>query len=148
MYSEELIIACLNIVKNQLNRIVYPFVEAVSDIHGQSSQILVHTAKTNLDRADARREQIGDVFHALCSVFPRINFLISRSEGGVAMSDAIIIQAVYIAIGPFFVVEFGAEAGKGSKDKSSNLVLSALGGNSGLRGLRLAALALIRSVSA
>jgi cohesin loading factor subunit SCC2 len=59
------------------------------------------------------------------------------------MSDAITIQAVYIAIGPFFVVESGSAAG--NKDKAS-LVLSALGGNSAFRGLRLSALSLIRSV--
>ena len=99
-----------------------------------------------MDRADIRRQQVGEVFQALCSVIPRINTLISRSDGGVAMSDSIIIQAVYIAIGPFFVVELGSEGGKSAKDKSNNYVLNALGGTSALRGLRLTALALIRSV--
>jgi cohesin loading factor subunit SCC2 len=60
------------------------------------------------------------------------------------MSDTIIIQAVYIAIGPFFVVE---PVTSGSyKSKKDNVVLSTLG-KSALRGLRLDALSLIRNVS-
>ena len=59
------------------------------------------------------------------------------------MSDAIIIQAVYIAIGPFFVVE---TAESDTKGKRENVVLSTLG-NSAMRGLRLDALSIIRSVS-
>lgn len=59
------------------------------------------------------------------------------------MSDSIIIQVVYIAIGPFFVVDGGGDGdGKGKKD---NLVIKTLG-KSAMRGLRLDALSLIRSV--
>lgn len=94
--------------------------------------------------AAGRRALVGEIFQSLSSVFPRINALISRS--GVAMSDKIIIQAVYISIGPFFVVEFGTEGSKAAKEKSASLVLNALGGTAALRGLRLSALALIRSV--
>lgn len=63
------------------------------------------------------------------------------------MSDAIIIQAVYISIGPFFAVDgIESETGaKGKKEKES-LVASTLG-KSAMRGLRMDALALIRSVS-
>lgn len=60
-----------------------------------------------------------------------------------AMSESIIIQAVYIAIGPFFVTEGSESEGKGKKDLA---VLHTLG-NSAMRGLRLDALALMRSVS-
>lgn len=59
------------------------------------------------------------------------------------MSDSIIIQAVYIAIGPFFVVDSGEGDTKGKKD---SVVLNTFG-KSAMRGLRLDALALIRSVS-
>ena len=58
------------------------------------------------------------------------------------MSETIIIQAVYIAIGPFFMAELGTS----SKDKAVNVVLNTLGA-SAIRGLRLEALSLIRSVS-
>ena len=58
------------------------------------------------------------------------------------MSDAILIQAAFVAIGPFFVAETGADQAKGKKD---NAILSTLG-KSAMRGLRLDALALIRGV--
>ena len=61
------------------------------------------------------------------------------------MSESIIIQAVYIAIGPFFVVE-GEGEGKGKKATAPSNIVAALGG-SAMRGLRLDALSLIRSVS-
>ena len=73
------------------------------------------------------------------------------------MSDAIIIQAVYIAIGPFFVVESGdggsyddrefeKEKGrKRDKGEKENVVIRTFG-KSAMRGLRLDALSLIRTV--
>jgi cohesin loading factor subunit SCC2 len=115
---------------------------------GHNSPLLQYVTKSSSPGAVSRRTQIGEIFQILSAVLPRIDTLVSRSH--VNMSDAIIIPAVYIAIGPFFVVEFGAsgstQSGKSSKEKTS-IVLSALGGNSALRGLRLSALALIRSVS-
>ncbi len=77
-------------------------------------------------------------------MIPRLSYLLGAEV--VSMSDSIIIQAVYIATGPFFVVENGAESeGKGKKD-SSNSVISNTIGSSALRGLRLDALSLIRNV--
>jgi cohesin loading factor subunit SCC2 len=146
-------------VKNLLDKVIYPFVEANSDVHGrstprvrqfihhstgQSSLILLQVAKAADAPAQSRREVVSEIFQTLCSVFPRIDMLVSRSH--VAMSDSIIIQAVYIAIGPFFVVEFGLEGNKAAKEKTASLVLNALGGSVALRGLRLAALSLIRTV--
>jgi cohesin loading factor subunit SCC2 len=69
------------------------------------------------------------------------------------MSDAIIIQGVYIAIGPFFVVDAGEEgAGAGAKKegkgKERESVVIRTFGKSAMRGLRLEALGLIRTVSA
>lgn len=70
----------------------------------------------------------------------------------VAMSDSIIIQAVYIAIGPFFVADSGGEvdgggAGGGKGTKKESVIIKTLG-KSAMRGLRLDALSLIRSVCA
>lgn len=93
--------------------------------------------------AQSLRGIIAEIFHALVSVLPRVDLLVGRS--GLAMSDTITIQSVYIAIGPFFVVEPVTE-GRGST-KSKDLILSALGGATSLKGLRLSALSLIRSVS-
>ncbi|EMD39745.1 hypothetical protein CERSUDRAFT_150412 [Gelatoporia subvermispora B] len=140
LYSEELITSCLRTVKNQLSRIVYPFVEASSDIYGQAPLILRHITQPS-SRDSSHRRQLAEIFQALSAVIPRINDLIYAET--MAMSEGIIIQAVYIAIGPFFVVESGDE-GKGKRE---NAVLNTLG-NSAMRGLRLDALSLIRNIFA
>lgn len=83
---------------------------------------------------------MSELFQALSAGLPRVNSLFSAD--GIMMSDTIIIQAVYIAIGPFFVVESHEGDLKGKKE---NAVLSTLG-SSAMRGLRLDALSIIRSV--
>ena len=99
--------------------------------------------------AQSHRRQLNEMFQAVSAVLPKINMLINAEN--VAMSDSIIIQAVYIAIGPFFVVESAGGDGEGTTTKSKknadgNVVLKTFG-KSAMRGLRLDALALIRSVS-
>jgi cohesin loading factor subunit SCC2 len=140
VYSEELISTCFSIVKNQLSKIVYPFVEAATDLYGQVPPILRAIVQTNSMETQAQRGFIAEIFQILSSVVPRINSLI-RAEF-ISLSDVIIIQAVYIAIGPFFIMEPTAPDGKGKK---SNVVHNTLG-NSAIKGLRLDALTLIRSV--
>ncbi|KAF4581480.1 Sister chromatid cohesion protein 2 [Pleurotus pulmonarius] len=146
IYSEELITSCLSTVKNQLTKAIYPFVEASSD--PDSSHIhptlhhLIKSANASSAKAKNNRRLLGEVFQALSSVLPRVNSLINAET--VAMSDSIIIQAVYIAIGPFFVVDSGEGDMKGKKD---SVVLNTFG-KSAMRGLRLDALALIRSIFA
>jgi cohesin loading factor subunit SCC2 len=132
VYSEELITACLGAVKNQLDRIVYPFVES-----SDNSALLQHVSR----HEKAHRAQIAEVFQVLTSVLPRINNLVCADT--VTMSDSIIIQGVYIAIGPFFVTEAGASDSKGKKE---SFVMNTLG-QTAMRGLRMEALSLIRSVS-
>jgi cohesin loading factor subunit SCC2 len=110
---------------------------------GQISRSLLRVATGTDSFAQSLREIIAEIFHALVSVLPRVDRLVRRSD--LAMSDTITIQSVYIAIGPFFVVEPVTE-GRGST-KSKDLVLFALGGATSLKGLRLSALSLIRSVS-
>lgn len=139
VYSEELITTCLSAIKNQLSKIIYPFVEAFTD--GNLSGLLHYVVKAGSHDAKGYRRQLAEVFQAISSVLPRINNLVCADT--VVMSDSIIIQAVYIAIGPFFVVESESE-GKGRKD---NVVMSTLG-QSAMRGLRLDALSLIRSIFA
>ncbi|KZT64240.1 hypothetical protein DAEQUDRAFT_747522 [Daedalea quercina L-15889] len=139
LYSEELISACFSAVKNQLEMIVYPFVESAGD---SQSRLLQHAMHPSSRGSNCRR-QLAELFQALEAVIPRINDLVNADR--LAMSEGIIIQVVYIAIGPFFVVEnCGEGEGKGKKESA---VLNTLG-NSAMRGLRLDALALIRSVFA
>ncbi|KAG6853818.1 hypothetical protein C0991_001064 [Blastosporella zonata] len=161
LYSEELITACLNAIKNQLTKIVYPFVEAFSDLGPNSSAsasltasispLLHHLVLQSSSTAQAHRQQLSEIFQALSAVLPRINNLVNAES--VAMSDTIIIQAVYIAIGPFFVVESAGGDGDGTaasrkKGGDTGSVIVKTFGKSAMRGLRLEALALIRSIFA
>ena len=138
-------------MKNQLTKIIYPFVEMSSGVAFEvcgGNPLLRSVVKDNSSTVTEHRKQLSELFQALASVLPRINNLVSAES--LAMSDSIIVSAVYIAIGPFFVVESGEGEGgaKGSKKEKEkeNVVLKTFG-KSAMRGLRLDALALIRSVS-
>ncbi|KAI0761978.1 hypothetical protein BD413DRAFT_221108 [Trametes elegans] len=143
LYSEELITACLATVKNQLTKILYPFVEA-SPADGQVSRLLRQVTQLSAAADSVQRRLVTEIFQAISSVVPRINDLICADS--MAMSEGIIIQAVYIAIGPFFVVEAESE-GKGKKSGAVNGVIAGLSGTA-MRALRLDALSLIRSIFA
>ncbi|KIO02759.1 hypothetical protein M404DRAFT_15882 [Pisolithus tinctorius Marx 270] len=142
LYSEELITTCLSTIKNQLTMIVYPFVEGSGIGTSVSPQLQCLHRYTHTGTGDLRR-LLGELFQAVSAALPRVNSLFSAD--GLIMSDAIIIQAVYIAIGPFFIVESAQEGD--TKGKKENAVLSTLG-SSAVRGLRLDALSIIRSIFA
>jgi cohesin loading factor subunit SCC2 len=93
----------------------------------------------NSVETQAHRGLVAEIFQILSSIVPRINSLI-RAEF-ISLSDVIIIQAVYIAIGPFFIMEPAPDV----KGKKINVVHNTLG-NSAIKALRLDALTLIRSV--
>ncbi|CDO75304.1 hypothetical protein BN946_scf184654.g12 [Trametes cinnabarina] len=111
LYSEELITACLATVKNQLSKILYPFVEA-SPTDSHISALLRQLIQLPSAADSIQRRLINEIFQAISSLLPRINDLICADS--MAMSESIIIQAVYIAIGPFFVAEVESE-GKSKK---------------------------------
>ncbi|KAI5117240.1 hypothetical protein M0805_001558 [Coniferiporia weirii] len=151
LYSEELITSCLTAIKNQLTKIVYPFVEPSAPDAREYSPMLMYITNRMaqgpllLGSAEHRR-LIGEIFRALSAVLPRINNLVCTDM--LSMSDSIIIQAVYIAIGPFFVIENNSEADfKGKKDATTLIIANTLG-SSGMRGVRLEALTLIQSIFA
>ncbi|TFK69516.1 protein rad9 [Pluteus cervinus] len=145
LYSEELITSCLGCIKSQLTKLIYPFVEGSTDlgsIGANNHPLLQCLVKDSSPKVDGLRRQLNEVFQALSGVLPKINKLVNAES--VAMSDSIIIQAVFIAIGPFFVVEPGEGDTKGKKEN----VVSRTLGKSAMRGLRLDALSLIRSIFA
>jgi cohesin loading factor subunit SCC2 len=148
-----------------LTKILYPFVEACSPDALTNkllgvNPLLAHIIKgapasSNVETSPAHhRQKVLELFQALSGVLPKINALVNAES--VAMSDSIIIQTVYIAIGPFFVVEPGAEhdsssrsgGSKKEKEREKDSILNKTLGKSAMRGLRLDALSLIRSVSA
>ena len=108
---------------------------------GQCSPVLRHIVHSPPADCSQERRLLAETFHALSSILPRITQLVCAET--MAMSESIIIQAVYIAIGPFFVADATTD-GKG-REKKDNAVLNTLG-PSAMRGLRLEALSLIRSV--
>ncbi|KAF7297577.1 Sister chromatid cohesion protein [Mycena kentingensis (nom. inval.)] len=138
LYSEELITSCLNAVKNQLEKVIYPFIEASAGVT-PGSQLLQYTL-----RASEHRQVLGDTYRAITATLPRLSALVNTET--VAMSDSIIISAVYIAIGPFFVVDTGEEAAT-KKERESNPVIKTFG-STAMRALRLDALSLIRVIFA
>ncbi|QRV77482.1 proline-rich protein Rad9 protein [Ceratobasidium sp. AG-Ba] len=148
LYSEDLITSCLSAVKNQLSSIIYPYVETASDIHGHSPPLLLHVAQNSSPSAVDHRNLLGEIFRALNAVLPRITALANHG-----ISETMVIQAAFIGIGPFFVVEVTNE--KGSKSSAADKknagriqVLDILGGSTSMRGLRLTALGLVRALFA
>uniref|UniRef100_A0A0W0G0I9 Sister chromatid cohesion protein n=1 Tax=Moniliophthora roreri TaxID=221103 RepID=A0A0W0G0I9_MONRR len=131
LYSEELLSSCLGSVKNGLERVIYPFVESAGTSTSSPSCLSL----------------LSEIFSLLSSSLPRLTSLLA-----VGMSEGIVIQAVYVGVGPFFVSEApdAAESGaKGSKKgKEKENVLSKTLGKSALRALRMEALGLIRSIFA
>ncbi|KJA14685.1 hypothetical protein HYPSUDRAFT_208513 [Hypholoma sublateritium FD-334 SS-4] len=89
--------------------ILYPFVEGSAEGSAtlNISPLLVSIVKNAHSMVPEHRGQLCDLFVALSAVISRINNLVNTET--VAMSDSIIIQAVYIAIGPLFVVDLREE---------------------------------------
>lgn len=114
------------------------------DIVDQASAILMHVVREDDPQVRTCRQAIGEIFHNLSAVMPRITGLISRTD--LAMSESIIIQTIYIAIGPFFSVDAPTPSSSKASEKNLSPVLQALGGSAALRALRLSSLSLIRSV--
>jgi cohesin loading factor subunit SCC2 len=160
LYSEELITACLLAVKSHLTQILYPFVENSGNTNTSLDGgypllhhiLLVKPPVELAGLARQHRAQLSELLQVVRVALPKINKLVHSDV--MAMSDGIVIQAVYIAIGPFFLVEPEAEKEKGErgggggakgKKEKENVVEKTLG-MSALRGLRLDALSLLRSV--
>ncbi|CAE6465375.1 unnamed protein product [Rhizoctonia solani] len=145
LYSEDLINSCLSVVKSQLSSIIYPYVETSSDVHGHSPPLLLYVAQGTSDLAIQHRKLLGEIFQTLNAVLPRITALANHG-----ISETMVIQAVFIGIGPFFVVEVVSEKGlKADKKNGGRIqVLDILGGPTSMRGLRLTALGLVRALFA
>jgi cohesin loading factor subunit SCC2 len=102
---------------------------------------LLHTPSAGVVRQ--HRAQLFELLQVVRVVLPEINRLVHNDM--TAMSDGIVIQAVYIDIGPFFLVESKAEkckrgggVGAGGKGKvEMEKVVGKTLGMSALSGLRL-----------
>ncbi|KAF9059568.1 hypothetical protein BDP27DRAFT_1341215 [Rhodocollybia butyracea] len=183
LYSEEIILGCFNVVKSALEGEVYPFVEACSGIGSGLLMYIVTApgskAPTSIDpstssppsisaKTEACKHLLGEIFTAVSAILPRISALVGGANAGgdsvMPMSDAVVIKAVYVGIGPFFISsdegsqmvhddwdgeEKGKSKAKGKvKKRQGGGLLATTFGKSAMRGLRMDALGLIRSIFA
>lgn len=96
-------------------------------------------------------ENLGNLFRHTCSALSQVQRLVKLPF--MSLSDSIMISAVYLSIGPFFVVEPEPGTGGGSSEgaKASakgRSAMNAVGGPATMKGLRLPALNLLRNIFA
>ncbi|KZS93606.1 hypothetical protein SISNIDRAFT_485224 [Sistotremastrum niveocremeum HHB9708] len=117
-----------------------------------TAPILTSVLTSSASEIQSIRGTIDELFTVACSVITRINKLFG-ADVSVSMSDSIVIQTVYVAIGPFFVMESQNTASKKSaKSKSGKVAFStpdeAASRKTSMKGLRLEALVLIWNIFA
>ncbi|KAJ3753999.1 hypothetical protein EV360DRAFT_52476 [Lentinula raphanica] len=162
LYSEEIILECFNVVKSALEGEIYPFIDGCS---GVGSGLMMYIVN-GVPSGSTCRAMLGEIFAALSGTLPRISTLVggSNRHNGIPLSDAVVIKAVYVGIGPFFVTSDDSshsikhdweedDWGRGkikakSKKVQGGNVLTTTFGKSAVRGLRMDALGLIRSIFA
>jgi cohesin loading factor subunit SCC2 len=97
--------------------------------------------------------RIKVIHESISSIIPSLTNLLVLVDESISMSEDIVIQTIYVSIGPFFVGETMPEDWKGAKKKkvSSNIpdasVESIFPSSTPLKGLRLNSLSLLRTVS-
>lgn len=172
--SEDHIRSCFEAVKTCLDKVILPFIEACSG----SAATAPHPSLTSLINvlapqkarkkkataasalaADESTSSIGiicrntlaDLFAHLCSALFFVQRMVRMPS--IALSDSIIISAVYLALGPFFVLEPDAASGSAANELAKMMArghsaLASLGGANSMKTLRLPALNLLRSIFA
>ncbi|SAM85354.1 related to proline-rich protein required for meiotic chromosome condensation and synapsis [Ustilago bromivora] len=167
--SEDHIRVCFEAVKTCLEKVILPFIEACSgssatDPHPVLVALIDVLApekarKKKATAANAEeptsstaiicRNNLSDLFAHLCSVLFFVQRMVRMPS--IALSDSIVISAVYLALGPFFVLEPEAASGGASSETAKaaargRYALASLGGANSMKTLRLPALNLLRSI--
>jgi cohesin loading factor subunit SCC2 len=154
MYSEDLISACISVLKDALSSLIYPLMEALTP----SALVQTHYARSFLlavldDRNGEIKRSLELIHTSISAIIPLLTSLLNSVNQIITMSESIIIQMVYISIGPFFVPDAANDEGKGNKKKKlvGNIIDDAIAedvfpSSSPLKGLRLNALSLLRTV--
>ncbi|GAC94663.1 DNA repair and meiosis protein [Pseudozyma hubeiensis SY62] len=169
--SEDHIRSSFDAVKACLDKVLLPFIEACSgsaataphpdlvsliDVLSPQKARKKKAAAANGDEATSSigvicRNSLSDLFTHLCSALYFVQRMVRMPS--IALSDSIIISAVYIALGPFFVLE-PETAGGGALSENAKAAargrsaLLSLGGANSMKTLRLPALNLLRSIFA
>lgn len=88
--------------------------------------------------ASFQHHTLSSIAQSTCAAVPQIASLISRRD--MSFSDSLVIQIVYLAIGPVFVHEPAVRRGKG-RDSAAGASWSVM------KSLRMEAMACLRGVS-
>ncbi len=168
--SEEHIRSCFEAVKSSLDRVVLPFIEACSggaataphpnlaaliDIlapqKARKKKGAASTEEATSSIGIICRNSLSDLFAHLCSALFFVHRMVRMPS--IALADSIIISAVYLALGPFFVLEPEPASGGGSSEMAKaaargRSALLSVGGSNSMKTLRLPALNLLRSIFA
>ncbi|WVQ94119.1 hypothetical protein IAU59_001197 [Kwoniella sp. CBS 9459] len=114
MLSEDLLSTSVTVVKDQLEKVIYPIIEGLAGAR-MSSSYLAHivasesstlSKKSKLPQMKApyfAHPPLSFIAQSACSALPHLTALISKSD--LTLSDSLIIQTVYLSISPLFINE-------------------------------------------
>ncbi|WVQ82810.1 hypothetical protein IAT38_004942 [Cryptococcus sp. DSM 104549] len=150
VYSEDLLTACVGMIKDQVDKIVIPIVQGLAG-DKIASTYLAHIVEYEFAVVTNKVKQaapvapyflhptISSIAQSTCSAIPRLTSLISKPD--LAFSDSLVIQTVYLAIAPLFVSEPAAfKKSKAQTGKSEGMAV--------VKTLRMEALGCLRGAFA
>lgn len=169
--SEDHICSNIEAVKTCQDKVILPFIEACSGSAATAPHPLLTLLIDVLAPQKARKKKkasgpeedatssisiicrntLSDLFRHLCSAVYLVQRMVRMPS--IALSDSIIISVVYLAIGPFFVLEPESVSGSGTSENAKiaargRSALLALGGANSMKALRQPALNLLQSIFA
>ncbi|WWC90225.1 uncharacterized protein L201_005158 [Kwoniella dendrophila CBS 6074] len=147
MYSEDHLSASVSIIKDQMEKTIFPIIEGLAG-EKISSTYLAHIVQSETISAKKGKAKtlspyfshstISTIAGSIISAIPRLTSMISKPQ--LAFSDSLVIQTVYLAIGPLFINEPVLKRGK--KD------LSGKEGGGVMKGLKMETLGCLRGTFA
>jgi len=158
---------CVTAVKDSLTKVIFPVIEGLASdskwrdhppigadvVKGIESKLLAHVVHAESASAHKgkspkkhspffKNPALSEISQTCCTTVPRLTSLINKPD--MAFSDSLVIQAVYLAIGPLFINEPSTKKGRGKEGNASGRHA----GLSVLKSLRMEALGCLRAVSA
>ncbi|WVR03096.1 hypothetical protein IAU60_000086 [Kwoniella sp. DSM 27419] len=150
MYSEDLLSASVSIIKDQMEKVILPIIGAMAG-DKVSSTYLAYILALEISATTQRSKvlpagsphfahpSLSSLAQSICSALPRLAALIAKPS--LALSDSLVIQTVYLAIGPMFVSE-------PTMKKSKVKEIAGSPGSSMMKALKLEALGCLRGTFA
>ncbi|KAL7420405.1 Sister chromatid cohesion protein 2 [Cryptotrichosporon argae] len=145
LYSEDILSRAVTTTRDLMTKAVFPVIAGLAGEKVSSSYL----AQLVQDEADGKgrpklspyfkHPQLSSIAQIACTAIPHIANLISRSD--FSFSEQLVIQTVYLAIGPVFIAEPAGK--KGKKEATGNAGTGAV-----IKTLRMEALACLRGAFA